>query len=153
MSKRPPQRHVARNPPAPAVDSRLSTVDLDAPSGSQSDAPPPAAARDVRPAPVATSREELVDLLGDLRQQGSLDVADEAALLRKYDGLLVELRAEKARLETEFRERMSRDGPEETNAWLAGAAEALGRRQGEQMRQLMTTIPALSAHFGHGDRA
>ena len=80
-----------------------------------------------------------------LRQQGGLDVADEAAILREYDGLVLELRAEKATLETEFRERMARDGQEKTNTWLAEAAEALGRRQGEQMRRLVQTIPGLSS--------
>jgi len=94
--------------------------------------------------PVATSRSELVELLDNLRQQGGLDVADEAAILRKYDGLVIELRAEKAKLEAEFRQRLARDGQDDTNAWLAEAAEALGRRQGEQMRQLVQTIPGLS---------
>jgi len=142
MSKRPPQRPVTRGP-APA-DDRLSAVHLDpdTPAGvSTGDAPVVVAQGD---APVATSRDELMDLLGGLRRQGGLDVADEAAILRRYDGLVLELRAEKAKLEAEFRDRLARDGEVETRAWLAEAAEALGRRQGEQMRQLVQTIPGLS---------
>ena len=146
MSKRPPQRQPNRSTP-PVADSRLSVVSLDpaGPSGdSKPDTAPSGAAADAA-GPVPTSREELVDLLGSLRQQGGLDVADEAAILREYDGLVLELRAEKATLETEFRERLARDGQEKTNAWLAEAAEALGKRQGEQMRQLVQTIPGLSS--------
>jgi len=105
---------------------------------------------DARELPPVSSRADLVDLLQQLRGQGALDVADEAALLRQYDGLLAELRSEKSRLEVQFRERMERDGEAETNAWLASAAEALGRRQGEALRQLLRTIPALSAQLETG---
>lgn len=142
MSKRPPQRPATRGP-APA-DDRLSAVHLDpdAPAAVSTGAAPIVAAQG--DGPVATSREELMELLGGLRRQGGLDVADEAAILRRYDGLVLELRAEKAKLEVEFRDRLARDGEVDTHAWLAEAAEALGRRQGEQMRQLVQTIPGLS---------
>ncbi|MDH5834471.1 hypothetical protein [Luteimonas kalidii] len=143
MSRRPPQRSVHRS--QPAADGRLSAAQFDPEPVSDASAGEPGASEQVDgPPPVATSRSELVELLDDLRQQGGLDVADEAAILRKYDALVIELRAEKAKLEAEFRERLARDGQDDTNAWLADAAEALGRRQGEQMRQLVQTIPGLS---------
>lgn len=143
MSKRPPQRPSQRA--AQAAGSRLPFTSVDPPGTTASPDGASAGSGTRQAAPVATSREELVDLLGDLRQQGSLGVADEAAILRRYDGLLVELRAEKAKLEAEFRERLERDGQDKTNAWLAEAAEGLGRRQGEQMRQLVQTIPGLAS--------
>lgn len=89
------------------------------------------------------SREEFVDSLADLRAQGSLDLADEAAVLREYDQLLTELKLEKSQLESEFRERSARDGMDAAQGWLSEAAGALGRRQGLRMRQLFQTIPAL----------
>lgn len=147
MNKRPPQRQVPR--PEPAADPRVAY----APSRVVASGPPeatPTSLTDARELPPVSSRADLVDLLQQLRGQGALDVADEAALLRQYDGLLAELRSEKSRLEVQFRERMERDGEAETNAWLASAAEALGRRQGEALRQLLRTIPALSAQLETG---
>jgi len=93
--------------------------------------------------PVA-NREQLSLLLRDLLEQGRLSAADEAAILREYDVLLAQLRTEKQRLEAEYRERTARDGQEATDAWLADAAARLGRQQGEQMRRLLATIPALA---------
>lgn len=93
---------------------------------------------------MAVNRDEFVEMLADMRQQGSLTVADEAAILRQYDGFVVELRQEKSRLEAEFRERIARDGEEDAGQWLQVAATALGQKQGEQMRRLMQTVPALA---------
>lgn len=158
MSRRPPPRTPPRPPTNPGddlqeirarafdesghPDAQTSPGVNEGPAQAQSQAP--------RAIPVARSREEFIDMLGDLRRQGSLDHSDEAALLREYDGLVVELRAEKARLEVEFGDRMARDGEDATQAWLAQAAEALGRRQGERMRQLIATIPAFSSQLAPG---
>jgi len=90
------------------------------------------------------SRQEFVDSLAELREQGSLDVADEAAVLREYDQLLAELKVEKSRLEVEFRERTDREGLQAAQGWLSEAAGALGRQQGMRMRNLLQTIPALN---------
>ncbi|MCW5580682.1 MAG: hypothetical protein KIS72_05025 [Luteimonas sp.] len=147
MNKRPPQRHANRQTPEegdrlPDFTGGVPQGDPDATVGGEIAAQ--AEGNDGRDAPVATSREEFVEQLGDLRRQGNLSIADEAAILREYDALVVELRAEKVRLEAEFRDRMARDGQEQTHAWLAEAAAALGRRQGEQMRRLMRTVPAFA---------
>jgi hypothetical protein len=147
MNKRPPQRQVPR--PEPAADPRIAFASSGAVVPGSPDATPASSAGD-RELPAVSSRADLVDLLQELRSHGALDVGDEAALLRQYDGLLAELRSEKSRLEVEFRERLARDGEDDTNAWLASAAEALGRRQGETLRQLLRTIPALSAPLGTG---
>ncbi len=136
MNRRPAPRPQPRGGPANAADVRFARpLDVEAATAEPVSAPQP---------PIPTSRMDLVDLLADLRRQGRLDVADEGALLRRYDALASELRAEKARLEAEYRERLAGDGEDATRDWLAAAAEALGRRQGEQMRQLVQTIPSLS---------
>lgn len=96
------------------------------------------------PLQLAGNRDQLTGFLGGLREQGQLSVTDEAAVMREYDVLLAQLRTERSRLEQEFRERLPRDGQQETESWLREAAESLGRRQGEQMRQLLATIPAFA---------
>lgn len=154
MAKRPPNRSTHRN--ASQDDSVLranmlraatSTAEGDSPADAGGAAAEAGAGAEPR---FAANRGELLDQLAELRGQGALSVADEAAILREYDGLLVQLKAEKARLEAEYRERLERDGRDETDQWLAGAAEALGRRQGEQMRRLMKTIPALAPEQAAG---
>ncbi|WP_202845417.1 hypothetical protein [Luteimonas saliphila] len=143
MAKRPPQRPQRKPDDGPAVPFGTAAFahDVDAQAAPAVD--PPEAHRAASLA-LPTSREEFIESLGEMRAQGSLDVADEAAILREYDVLLGELKSDKARLEAEFRERTSRDGQDASRAWLAEAAEALGRRQGERMRHLFQTIPALT---------
>lgn len=143
MNKRPPQRHipVAREQVEGAPRSFAGLAADAAPAaggegtGDADGAPPQA---------MAVNRDEFVEMLADMRRQGSLTVADEAAILRQYDGFVVELRQEKSRLEAEFRDRIARDGEEEAGQWLQAAATALGEKQGEQMRRLMQTVPTLA---------
>ncbi len=141
MARRPPQRPVSRQagdaPFAIPVDASpaAAAADPEASSGAH------AAGSEARP---VANREQLSSLLRELLEQGCLSATDEAAILREYDVLLAQLRAEKQRLEAEYRERTVRDGQEATDAWLADAAARLGRQQGEQMRRLLATIPALA---------
>ena len=144
MARRPPQRVQTRHDDSGAA--------LDPGAFVQAGSPPlPARGQSAEPGPAADARElprsrqEFVESLGELRAQGALDVADEAAVLRQYDVLLADLKIEKKRLEAEFRERTDREGLDAAQAWLAEAAQALGRREGTRMRQLFQTIPALSA--------
>lgn len=143
MAKRPPQRAQPRH------DDRDIAVDAAAfargPAASAARSEPDGELAPAADAPrLPASRREFVDSLDALRAEGSLDVADEAAILREYDVLLGELKVEKTRLEAEFRERTDREGVDASHAWLAEAAEALGRRHGERMRQIFQTIPALA---------
>jgi len=139
MANRPPQR-AQRRPDGDAIlVPRGVAHELGATGG-----PPVQAAASAEVRAVPASRERFLDLLAGLRAQGGLALTDEAAILREYDLLLAELDRDKARLEVEFRERTARDGDEAGKLWLAAAAEALGRRQGERMRHLLQTIPALS---------
>lgn len=142
MSKRPVQRQASRGVDTGQVDPPVADIQAARLAGQMATAGRPEP-RSV-PGIVPTSREELSGMLDELRERTGLGVADEAAILREYDGLAVELRAEKMRLATEFRERSERDGPDDANVWLTEAAAALGRRQGEQMRQLVQTIPAFT---------
>lgn len=142
MAKRPPQRAQPRHDDRDiAVDAAAFARAPAAPAAHSGPDGEPTPAADVPRLPA--SRQEFVDSLDALRAEGSLDVADEAAILREYDTLLGELKVEKTRLEAEFRERSGRQGVDAGNAWLSEAAEALGRRHGERMRQIFQTIPAL----------
>lgn len=82
------------------------------------------------------TREELVDRLSDLREQGILDIAEESRLLQHYDEMLRDVEEEKARLEPEYLRRRDEDGEDKANEWLADAARELGRRHGEATRAI-----------------
>lgn len=143
MARRPPQRAQSRHDDRDvAVDVAAFPHEPAAPSAGSEGRAERMPGADVPRLPA--SRQEFVDSLDALRADGRLDVADEAAVLREYDTLLGELKVEKARLEAEFRERTDREGPDASHAWLAEAAEALGRRHGERMRRIFQTIPALT---------
>ncbi len=144
MYRRPPQRRPS-DPREQAVHAYLQFTGVASVAGpAAGEAQEGAAGETEGPAPMAANREEFVEMLADMRRQGSLTVADEAAILRDYDGFVVELRHEKARLEAEFRDRVVRDGEQDAGQWLEAAATSLGRKQGERMRRLMQTVPALA---------
>jgi len=82
------------------------------------------------------TREELVDRLADLREQGILDFAEESLLLQQYDDMQRDVEEEKARLEPEYVRRRDEDGSDAADAWLANAAHDLGRRHGEATRRI-----------------
>jgi hypothetical protein len=82
------------------------------------------------------SRQELVDRLVDLRQQGILDQAEEERLLGHYDGLLRDVEEEKARLEPEYVRLRDSEGKDAADAWLQERAHDLGRRHGEATRAI-----------------
>ncbi len=140
MSKRPPlrPRHADRvdvgPPPGFAVGREWSATASPAPAASVEDG--------------AGSRGQLLELLTDLGLQGALSAADEAALLRRYDDMLAELREERGMLEAAFSERLDEDGREQAEAWLRDQAQALGRRQGERMRALVADMPGLAGGDG-----
>ena len=82
------------------------------------------------------NREELVERLADLRQQGILDLAEEERILEHFDGMVRDQVEEKARLEPEFNRRVQEDGQEAAEAWLKEVAFEFGRRQGEATRAI-----------------
>jgi DNA integrity scanning protein DisA with diadenylate cyclase activity len=90
------------------------------------------------------NREELVARLGDMRQQGILDLSEEARLLQHYDELLRDVEEEKARLEPEYERRRAEDGLDAANAWLADAARDLGRRHGEATRKITDQLQVVT---------
>lgn len=85
---------------------------------------------------VPKNREELVERLSDLRDQGVLAAAEEENLLQHYDRLLRDVEEEKARLEPEYMRRIEADGKDAADAWLADTARDLGRRHGEATRKI-----------------
>lgn len=82
------------------------------------------------------TREELVERLADLRQQGILDIYEENRLLQHYDDMLRDVEDEKSRLEPEYMRRRQEDSEEQANAWLAETARDLGRRHGEATKAI-----------------
>jgi DNA integrity scanning protein DisA with diadenylate cyclase activity len=90
------------------------------------------------------NREELVARLGDLRQQGVLDLSEEARLLQHYDELLRDVEEEKARLEPEYERRRNEDGLDAAKTWLAEAAKDLGRRHGEATRKITDQLQVVT---------
>lgn len=82
------------------------------------------------------NRQELVDRLADLRQQGILDASEESELLRHFDDMLRDVEAEKAQLEPAYLKRVAEDGEEPAKQWLVEQAEALGRRVGQATREI-----------------
>ena len=82
------------------------------------------------------NREELLEALTRLRAEGAIDEAEETTLIRHYDELQHEYKAELAKAEPEFLRRCEQDGKEAATKWLAGMAHELGRRQGEATRKI-----------------
>ena len=83
-----------------------------------------------------TNRQELVDRLADLRQQGILDATEESDLIRHFDEMLRDVEAEKSLLEPAYLKRVAEEGEEPAKKWLVEQAEALGRRMGEATREI-----------------
>jgi len=82
------------------------------------------------------TRQELVNRLAELREQGILDPVEETNILQHYERVMEEVEEEKSRLEPEFERRRDEDGIDAASAWLAEAARDLGRRHGEATRQV-----------------
>ncbi|HEY4531032.1 MAG TPA: hypothetical protein VIG97_12050 [Luteimonas sp.] len=80
------------------------------------------------------TREELVERLGDLRQQGVLDASEEERLLAQFDSMLRDVNEQKATLQPEYQRRVREDGLDKANEWLRETAAELGRRHGEATR-------------------
>jgi len=80
------------------------------------------------------TREELVERLADLRQQGVLDASEEERLLAQFDGMLRDVTEQKATLQPEYERRVREDGLDKANEWLRETAAELGRRHGEATR-------------------
>lgn len=82
------------------------------------------------------NREELVARLADLREQGILELTEEARLIQHYDEMLRDVEEEKARLEPEYERRREADGQDAATAWLTECVHELGRRHGEATRKI-----------------
>lgn len=82
------------------------------------------------------TREELVERLADLRQQGILDSHEEERLLAQFDSMLRDVNEQKAALEPEYKRRVRDDGLDQANTWLREVAAELGRRHGEATRAI-----------------
>lgn len=88
-------------------------------------------------APIANNREEIAAMLDELRQRGTIDLAEDGVLMRHYETLVDELRDEKQRLQNEYERRCEADGKDQAGTWLAEAAQELGRRHREATMQVI----------------
>jgi hypothetical protein len=86
-------------------------------------------------------RQGWIDTVDRWRTEAQLSDADEGALIRHYDERKQELTVAMAEIATEYEQRIRDDGKVSANAWLAEAAAALGRRDGEATRRLFESIP------------
>lgn len=86
------------------------------------------------------NRDELVERLADLRQQGVVDASEEANLLQHYDEMLRDVIQEKVALHPEYQRRVVDDGQEAADTWLRDQAFDLGRRQGEATRRIVDQL-------------
>ena len=83
---------------------------------------------------------ELESQLARMRADGELDDAGEGVLHRHFTERARSLAEEFDALLAEYRERAGESGEEAATRWLAEAAEALGRRDGEETRRLLATV-------------
>lgn len=80
--------------------------------------------------------------LSRMREEGELDDVGEGVMHRHFaehaDRLATDFRA----LLGEYQRRVEDDGADAALQWLAAAAEALGRRDGEETRRVLSTVVA-----------
>lgn len=80
--------------------------------------------------------------LDQLRQAQVIDDADENALIRHYNERAQNLKEELDRLTPEYLRRVEQDGEANANQWLAETATAMGRRDAEETRELLSRLSA-----------
>lgn len=89
--------------------------------------------------PAATPRD-LNAQVAWMRENGELDDVGEGVLRRHFGQRAETLQRETQALAKEFAQRRERDGDAAATQWLCEAAEALGRRDGEETRRILSTV-------------
>jgi len=74
------------------------------------------------------------------RREGLIDDDGENALIRQYDERAGDLKEALDRIAPEYQRRVRDDGEASANAWLAETAHAMGRRDGEATRRLLSAV-------------
>lgn len=97
-------------------------------------------------------RQDWINALDGLRADGVVTADEENSLVRDYDEQRRQLESDLARIATEYRARMDADGEVAANAWLAGQARELGRRDGEATRRMVGQLHAVAANRPSGTR-
>lgn len=87
-------------------------------------------------------RASLHATLEEMRREGLIDGGDENAVARHYDERADELKEALARIAPEYERRTRDDGRASADLWLAGTAEAMGRRHAEETRRLLSSVTA-----------
>lgn len=89
------------------------------------------------------SRQDLIEGVAKLRQDGIIDAEDEGAMIRFLDeqkaALVEELRS---RVNPEYDRRLAEEGKESADGWFAQEAQELGRRQKAETERFVNTLNA-----------
>lgn len=88
----------------------------------------------------AATLEDLDAQVARMRENGELDDVGEGVLRRHFGQRAETLQRETQALAEEFAQRRERDGEAAATQWLSEAAEALGRRDGEETRRILSTV-------------
>lgn len=83
---------------------------------------------------------EIETQLARMREQGELDDAGEGVMRRHFADRADRLAEEFRGLLAEYQRRVGDDGADVAAQWLAEASEALGRRDGEETRRILSTV-------------
>ena len=80
--------------------------------------------------------------LARMREAGELDDVGEGVLRRHFQARADQLANDLRALLPAYQQRVEDSDPEAALQWLAEAAEALGRRDGEETRRVLGTVVA-----------
>ena len=101
------------------------------------------------PSPQGDLPEAQVPVLGDIeaqlarmREAGELDDVGEGVMRRHFQARADQLANDLRALLPEYQRRVEDQGPDAALQWLAEAAEALGRRDGQETRRVLGTVIA-----------
>ena len=102
------------------------------------------------PSPQGDVSEAQAPVLGDIdahlarmREAGELDDVGEGVMRRHFQARAESLANDLRALLPEYQRRAEDGDPEAALQWLAEAAEALGRRDGEETRRVLETVVAV----------
>lgn len=83
---------------------------------------------------------DLETQLAQMRAEGELDDIGEGVMRRHFEDRARTLAGELLDLLAEYEQRAGEHGQDDATRWLSEAAEALGHRDGEETRRILSTV-------------
>lgn len=80
------------------------------------------------------------EALDQLRDADVIDAADQNSLIRHYNERAQNLKEELERITPEYLRRVQEDGEVSANQWLTETATAMGRRDAEETREVLSRV-------------